>query len=211
MKEIKICGITTLREVKFLNELIPDYIGLVFTESKRKVTIEKSIEICEALGPNIKTVAVFRNEDYQNISKVLNDIPIRIVQLHGNESINLIKKIKENFGVKIWKVLSLESIKDNEYLDSEYIDKLLIDSVNPGSGQKFNWQMLKDINFNKDIFLAGGLNLSNIDEALTFGNISGIDLSSGVEWINEDGKREKSYIKVKEIIRKVREYNERQI
>ncbi len=40
-------------------------------------------------------------------------------------------------------------------------------------------------------------------------NINGIDLSSGVEWINEEGKREKSYIKVKEIIGKVREYNER--
>lgn len=209
MKEIKICGITNLSEIKFLNELIPSYIGLVFTESKRKVDIEKAIELCEILNPLVKTVAVFRNEDYQYISEVLNSVSINIVQLHGSESIDLIRKIKENFKVEIWKALSLENIKNEGYLNSEYIEKLLIDSPNPGSGQKFNWNTISNISFNKDIFLAGGINLSNIDEALTLENINGVDLSSGVEWINEDGKREKSYIKVKEIIEKVREHNER--
>jgi len=209
MKEVKICGITTLREVEFLNELIPDCIGLVFTESKRKVTIEKSIEICRELNPALKTVAVFRDEDYESISKVLNTVPVHIVQLHGSESLDLIKKIAGNFKVKIWKALSLKEIKNNEYLECQYIDKLLVDSPNPGSGESFNWQELSNIKFNKKVFLAGGVNLSNVDEALKFKNISGIDLSSGVEWINEDGIREKSYDKVKEIIRKVREYNER--
>lgn len=209
MKEVKICGITTLREVEFLNEITPDYIGLVFTESKRKVTIEKAIELCEALASNIKTVAVFRNEDYESISKVLNSVSVNIVQLHGSESIELIKKIKGNYKVEVWKALSSEEIKNKEYLECQFIDKLLIDSPNPGSGQSFNWQELNDIKFSKDVFLAGGINLENVDEALTFKNINGIDLSSAVEWINEDGIREKSYDKVKKIIRKVREYNER--
>lgn len=209
MKEIKICGITTLKEVQFLNELVPDYIGLVFTESKRKVTVEKAIDICEQLNSSIKTVAVFRNEDYEYISEVLNSVPVHIVQLHGSEKIDLIKKIKETFKVEIWKALALEDINNRDYLDSEYIDKLLIDSPNPGSGQKFNWDNISDIKFSKEIFLAGGISLYNINEALMLENINGIDLSSGVEWINEEGKREKSYIKVKEIIGKVREYNER--
>lgn len=209
MKEIKICGITTLREVEFLNRLKPSYIGLVFTESKRKITTEKAIELCERINSDIQTVAVFRNEDYESISEVLNSVPIHIVQLHGSESIELIRKIKENFTVQVWKALSIEEIKNNEYLDNESINKLLVDSPAPGSGQQFDWQQLDSINFSKAILLAGGINLSNIDKALTLKNINGIDLSSGVEWINEEGNREKSYEKVKEIIRKVREYNER--
>jgi phosphoribosylanthranilate isomerase len=121
----------------------------------------------------------------------------------------LVKKIKENFTVQVWKALSIEEIKNSEYLDNIYLDKLLIDSPTPGSGHQFNWQELNDIKFSKEILLAGGVNLLNIDEALTLENINGVDLSSGVEWINEEGNREKSYLKVKEIIRKVREHNER--
>lgn len=209
MKEVKICGITTLREVEFLNKLKLGYIGLVFTESKRKVTIEKAIEICREINSSIKTVAVFRNEDYESISEVLNSVPVNIVQLHGSESIELIKKIKGNYKVEVWKALSSQEIKNKEYLECQFIDKLLVDSPNPGSGESFNWQELKNVKFSKDVFLAGGINLENVDEALILKNINGVDLSSGVEWINEDGIREKSYAKVKEIIRKVREYNER--
>ena len=48
--QIKICGITTLREIEFVNELKPDYIGLVFAESKRKVNKEKAFELAKIIA-----------------------------------------------------------------------------------------------------------------------------------------------------------------
>ena len=69
--QIKICGITTLREVEFVNELKPDYIGLVFAESKRKVNEEKAFQLCKYLNKEIKTVAVFRNNSFEEIKNVL--------------------------------------------------------------------------------------------------------------------------------------------
>lgn len=204
--KVKICGITTLREIKFLNELKPNYIGLVFAESKRKVDITTAIKLCKSLNGDIKIVAVFRNNNFEEIKNVLEKVNIDIIQLHGNEDYELIKKIKTIFKGEIWRGINYKEY-DKENLD--LIDTIIIDSSSPGSGKTFNWEAIKSINCKKDIFLAGGLNINNIDEALKFNNISGIDLSSGVEEINKEGNREKSYIKVKEIIERVKKYDER--
>ena len=195
--QIKICGITTLREVEFVNELKPDYIGLVFAESKRKVNEEKAFQLCKYLNKEIKTVAVFRNNSFEEIKNVLEKVPIYMV-----------KRIKDIFKGEVWRGINYKEYSEEKL---NLIDKVIIDSLNPGSGKVFDWTSIEKISTNKEIILAGGLNINNLDDALKIKNIKGIDISSGAEDINEKGNLEKSYIKMKKIIEKVRGYNEREI
>ena len=203
--KIKICGITNLEEIEYLNILKPDYIGLVFADSKRKVNIDKAITLVDKLDKNIKKVAVFRNNNYAQVEEVLKFVPVDIVQLHGEESKEFVNKIRKNFNLEIWRGTNLDS-NINEL--SYGVDKLILDSIEPGSGVAFNWTNIKEVDFKGDIFLAGGINLNNIDIALKVEGINGVDVSSGVEVI-ENGIRKKSYYKMQNIIKKVRGYNEK--
>ena len=180
--QIKICGITTLREVEFVNELKPDYIGLVFAESKRKVNEEKAFQLCKYLNKEIKTVAVFRNNSFEEIKNVLEKVPIDILQLHGNETEYMVKRIKDIFKGEVWRGINYKEYSEEKL---NLIDKVIIDSLNPGSGKVFDWTSIEKISTNKEIILAGGLNINNLDDALKIKNIKGIDISSGAEDINE--------------------------
>ena len=91
-------------------------------------------------------------------------------------------------------------IKNDDSFNVDYdVDYYLFDHGSGGTGESFDWSMLKEVN--KPVFLAGGINLSNIDEALKM-NVYGLDVSSGVE---TDGFKDRE--KIKEIVRRVR--NER--
>ena len=112
--QIKICGITTLREIEFVNELKPDYIGLVFAESKRKVNEEKAFQLCKYLNKEIKTVAVFRNNSFEEIKNVLEKVPIDILQLHGNETEYMVKRIKDIFKGEVWRGINYKEYSEEK-------------------------------------------------------------------------------------------------
>ena len=88
MVEVKICGITKDFEIDYLNTLKPNYIGFVFSKSKRRVSKEEANKLIKKLHSSIKVVAVFRNEDISYIEDVINYTNIEIVQLHGNEAVS---------------------------------------------------------------------------------------------------------------------------
>ena len=203
--KVKICGITSLKEIEYLNKLKPDYMGLIFAQSKRKVDVEQAVTLVDKLDEKIKKVAFFRNNTYAEVKEVLKSVSVDIVQLHGEENTDFVSKLRKEFNVEIWRGTTLKS--DISELTNG-IDKLILDSSEPGSGVAFDWSNVKEVDFKGEIFLAGGVNLVNIDKALKVKGIDGIDISSGVE-IFQNGIREKSYIKMKKVIKKVREDNEK--
>lgn len=205
---VKICGITNINEVNALNELKPEYMGLVFTESKRKVSIEKANSLLSNLNKDIKSVGVFRNNSIGYILDVVKNTPIDIIQLHGYEDNEFIEELKKKTSCEIWKAVSITSKEDLVKALNYKVDTLLLDGSNPGSGKVFPWEYLEDIDINKRIFLAGGINENNVLEAIEKVKPYGIDTSSGVEFVNEDGVRSKSKEKIKRLINKVRENNE---
>lgn len=184
---IKICGIKRLEDIEYVNELKPDYIGFVFAKSKRQIDIYKAIELKDHLDSKIKVVGVFRNDNIDLIKEVLSYNIIDLIQLHGDESDDYIKEIK--------KITNKPIIK--AYRDSEYAKYSLYDSIDPGQGIEFDYKSVKS---HKQYFLAGGINISNIDEALKQ-NPYCIDVSSGVE---TDGI--KDYYKMKELIKRCKNY-----
>ena len=197
MTKIKICGLKRLQDIEYVNELLPDFIGFVFAGTKRKITDEKAKEFKTVLNPRIKAVGVFVNEDFSFVEKLVKNDVIDLVQLHGQETNEYIKILKQKIDVPIIKAIQ---IKNDDSFNVDYdVDYYLFDYGSGGTGESFDWSMLKEVN--KSVFLAGGINLSNIDEALKL-NVYGLDVSSGVE---TDGFKDRE--KIKEIVRRVR--NER--
>jgi len=231
MIQVKICGITNKKEIEYLNMLKPEYVGFVFTKSKRQVTGGKAKELCSNLDENIKRVGVFKDNSIDEILDVLANVTLDVIQLHGKEEEDFINSLKKsmNNSIEIWKAISIKDIESvkkhiasnmqsasNKNQGDNLIDNFLIDGDNPGSGETFSLEniseyfgdgddcILKKYNF----FLAGGITDENVTLRIAKANPGGVDVSSGVEIIDEDGKRTKSFKKMKSLIDKVRNNND---
>lgn len=201
---IKICGITKLSEIEDLNELKPDYIGFVFAKSKRQIDGKTACRLKENLDKDVKTVGVFLNNTEEDILNVLKEVELDVIQLHGDENNNFIDSLKKKVKCDIWKAVSISTKEEMDKAMRYNVGTLLLDGSNPGSGIAFDWKTLRDINLNKRIFLAGGINEENVLEGIRVVKPYGIDTSSGVEIIDEFGRR-KDKEKMRRLIRKVRE------
>ena len=208
--EIKICGITALEEVQALNSLKPDYIGLVFAESKRKISKEEGKLLYDSIDKHIKVVGVFRNNTKEYISEILDYIPLDVVQLHGDEDNEFIEYFRKKYQCEIWKGTSIKNKEDIEKATTFNVDTLILDGSNPGSGEVFPWELVLDMKTKAKVFLAGGINEDNVLQGINKLNIHGVDVSSGVEVV-KDGKRSKDKDKMEKLIKKVRESYERKI
>ena len=197
IEKIKICGLKRSEDVDYVNTYQPDYVGFVFAGKKRKITYDQAKELKKGLLSSIQVVGVFVNEDISFVEKLVKNDVIDLVQLHGQETNEYIKILKQKIDVPIIKAIQ---IKNDDSFNVDYdVDYYLFDHGSGGTGESFDWSMLKEVN--KPVFLAGGINLSNIDEALKM-NVYGLDVSSGVE---TDGFKDRE--KIKEIVRRAR--NER--
>lgn len=197
MAKVKICGLKRLEDIILVNELMPDYIGFVFTKSKRQVDYNLACSLKRDLNREIQAVGVFVNEEIEEIvriSKILD-----VIQLHGQESeeyIENLKKVTKKTIIKAISVNSTEDILKNEKTNADY---LLLDNGKGGTGQTFDWSTLDNlVDFKKPYFLAGGLNPDNVQKALIYKPFA-FDVSGGVE---SDGL--KDFEKVKNFIDLVR-------
>lgn len=199
--KIKICGLMRSKDIEYVNEFMPDYIGFVFAKSKRQIDFDTAKRLKEKLDKSIKTVGVFVDEDIETIARIANEGVIELVQLHGSEDesyiLNLRQKLKSDTGIiKAVRVNSLNNniLKDNLLNKiSTNADFVLLDS-GAGSGEVFDWD--RKIVCNKPVFLAGGLNEYNVSEAIKKIQPFAVDVSSGVETAGfKDIEKIRSFIK----------------
>ena len=194
MKKIKICGLKRREDIEYVNKYQPDYIGFVFAGKKRKLTYDQVVDLKKYLTSSIQVVGVFVNEDISFVEKLVKEHVIDLVQLHGQEDQKYIQALKEKVDVSIIKAIQIKNEDSfNEHYDVDYY---LYDHGTGGTGESFDWSMLKEVD--KPVFLAGGINLLNIDDALKK-NVYTLDVSSGVE---TDGFKDEK--KIKKIVRRVR-------
>lgn len=177
---VKICGLTTYQEALAATEAGADFIGFVFAESKRQVSVEQVDQIKRHLPGHVKTVGVFVDTPIRLVNQIARLVKLDYVQLHGNESVSTC--LKSEFPVI--KALSLETTdatdKVLDYLP--VVDYLLLDGSKPGSGQTFDWQLIDTIPLAREkMILAGGLSLDNVNQAIEQARPIGVDVSSGVE------------------------------
>lgn len=180
---IKLCGIRRDEDVSYINEVLPDYMGMILSSGfKRTVLAEKAYEITRNLDKRVKKVGVFVNEDYDNILKTADKLSLDVIQLHGNEDASLIAKLKDA-GFAVWKAVRVETASDILKADKLNADMLLLDSFKKGAiggtGEKFNSDEIIKSGYDKPFFLAGGINADTLKEALTLS--PNVDISSGTE------------------------------
>ena len=203
MTKVKICGLTREEDVCFVNEALPDYVGFVFAESKRQIDFDLAKRLKDRLSRNIKAVGVFVNADIDLVKKLCAENIIDMIQLHGDEEekyIEQIRKITDKPIIKAMRVCRKEDIADTA------ANFTLFDTYHKeqygGTGESFNWQFVKD--YEKPCFLAGGLDIGNIKEAIETVKPYCVDISSGVE---TDGVKDKE--KIINIINLVRSVTDR--
>lgn len=200
--KVKICGITDMKTAKRACEYGTDALGFVFAESKRKIIPELAKEIIQELPANVLKVGVFVNESVEVIQKIADECGLTHVQLHGDEDNYQIRKLNIP-SIKALGVTSEEGMKNAQTYEVDYI---LFDSpkekFHGGNGKKFSWELLAHMpnELRSKTILAGGLNISNIEEAIRTIQPYMVDVSSGVE---TEGKKDLK--KIKQFIIKAKE------
>lgn len=179
MTKIKFCGLRTLRDVGFANEIRPDYVGFVLAKRFwRHVSYTDVQELKNALRPDISAVGVFVDNPFEEVAELLERGVIDLAQLHGSEDDNFIMRLKDRTGRPVIKAFKIGSEKDIERAVRCPSDYLLLDS-GTGTGVSFDWSLIR--NLGRDYFLAGGLTPYNVVEAIERLNPFAVDVSSGIE------------------------------
>ena len=179
MAKIKICGLSRLCDIEAVNEGKPEYIGFVFAESRRQVSPAQAEQLRAKLSADIIPVGVFVNETPTNIISLVRSGVISAVQLHGDENEAYIENIKRLAGKPIIKAVPILKPGDAQAWADTNADYLLLDNKHGGTGQAFDWDLIGELN--KPFFLAGGLNMQNIEAAVQQVSPYAVDVSSGVE------------------------------
>lgn len=181
--KIKICGLTSPAEARFLNENHVDFAGMVlfFPKSKRNISIEQAKEIMAALDTSIKRVAVVVSPSIEQIRQI-EAAGFDYVQIHGE-----IPEAEAAIAIPILKAFNVSDMNSYEkYHNDSRIAGYVFDAIEPGSGKTFDWRLVDNIpRDEKLLLLAGGLNPDNVRMAIEAVHPDGVDVSSGVE--NDDG------------------------
>ena len=188
---IKVCGITQLKQLQQLDGLNIDFAGLIFyKESPRYVVGKISKEELESTDFDIKKVGVFVNAGYDEIIEAVEDYGLDIVQLHGEETVKLCEKLSDD--VEVIKVFSLDAtVKSVDDLVEDYdavCDYYLFDTAGKngakgGTGTQFDWKLVKKSKIEKPFFLSGGISVEDVAQIKAFKHpdFYGIDINSRFE------------------------------
>lgn len=177
--KIKICGLRRPEDVICVNQVKPDYIGFIFAEGrKRTITPQQASALRTHLNPGIQTVGVFLDQSLQFIEDAARCSGIDLIQLHGHEIDDFVTQVKKQTRLPVIRAFSIADRSDIAAACRSSADYILLDNHLPGSGECFDWSLLKQID--RPYFLAGGLAPSNIADALTLQPFA-VDVSSGVE------------------------------
>ena len=181
--KVKICGISNIETLKTLISLDLDFIGFIFYSKSPRYVDTKFLQSIEDIDfKDSRPVCVYVNADEDYIYETSSYFNNPILQFHGDEENNFC----ESFGLDYWKAIR---VKDKEDLETISLynsaQAILLENHKEGSyggtGESFNWQILKDIdNDDQNIVLSGGINSQNVDNALKT-NSWCLDLNSGVE------------------------------
>ena len=198
---VKICGITSVDDALVAVDAGADALGFVFYEkSPRVVSPAQAAAIIRRLPPFVSTVGLFVNAERVTIESTMLNCGLDVIQLHGDES----PRDCLFPGHRVIKALRIKDAASLERAAGYEVSALLLDAwsarVYGGSGEVFDWTLLKDFAGRHPVILAGGLNPENVAQAIRQVRPYAVDVSSGIE--SSPGKKDLK--KVAEFIRQVR-------
>lgn len=199
MFKIKICGVKDEAVAAYCAASLVDAIGLNFYDaSKRRVDDEVAKKICDARNENLIKVGLFVNRSPQDILRHVAQVGIDAVQLHGDETPEILdaleelpEKVRVIRAIRISPTIELQSLNEIEQWSStarsHRVGAILldahVDSAYGGTGKAIDWYWLNQLKLPTDrpIILAGGLTPENVAEAVAAVKPAGVDVAGGVE------------------------------
>ena len=199
MSKVKICGLSRIEDIDAVNRALPDFIGFVFAQSRRQVDERTAAMLKEKLDHRIEAVGVFVNQEIETIANLYQSGIIDLVQLHGDEDDQYIRRLKESCGCRVIKAIGVGSALPPLANEPDYLMFDTLSDRRGGIGKTFDWGLLKDYS-GMPYFLAGGLTSSNAARAISLLAPFCADTSSGVE---TNGLKDEQ--KIVEFVRTIRE------
>ncbi|MDG1707514.1 MAG: phosphoribosylanthranilate isomerase [Emcibacteraceae bacterium] len=209
----KICGLSTIETVEAALEAGALYVGFVFfPKSPRNIDAVTAGKLSSVVGKRAQKVGVFVNPDDALIADVLKEADLDYIQLHGNEPVERAQYIRKRFNIKVIKAISVASLSDiaraREY--EKTVDMILFDAKPPtdlknalpgGNGIEFDWQLIAGKKWQIPWLLSGGLDATNVTQAIKISGAHLVDVSSGVE----DAPGQKNIKKINAFMEKLQE------
>lgn len=191
---VKICGITCVEDAVAVVDAGAEALGLVFyADSPRAVTIVQARAIALAAGPFTVVTGLFVNADPEFVDAVLKQVPLQLLQFHGDEDLAYC----ESFARPYMKAIRMRPELDVAVSIAGYpsASGILLDAYRPGvpggTGETFDWARVPQQSA-KPLILAGGLTPANVADAILATQVYGVDVSGGVE--SAPGKKDHSKI-----------------
>lgn len=190
--DVKICGLTTLNAVQAASAAGARHVGFVFyPRSSRALTAAQAVPLAGAAA-GLSRVGLFVDPDDALLNDVLDVVPLDAVQLHGDESPDRVRAVKSLTGKPVWKAVPIAEQADVTWARAyeNVADFLLFDAKPPtstplaapgGNGLAFDWALIAGESWSLSWGLAGGLDPSNVAEAIRISGTTLVDVSSGVE------------------------------
>lgn len=193
--KIKVCGMREPENIIALSKLEPDYMGLIFYRPSKRFINYLNPHYCRALPSSIKLTGVFVDEEIDEILKLVQLYNLNAIQLHGSESVDFcvqlrleLEKIIPTHKIEFIKAFGIAETFDFNILKpyNSCVDYFLFDTKSSGyggSGNVFEWEILRDYKEDKPFFLSGGISPENINNLLKleFKNLFAVDLNSKFE------------------------------
>ena len=199
--KIKLCGMFRDCDINYANEAKPDYVGFILglPKSHRNIDTETARRLRSRLDTGIKAVGVFVNSPETTCAEYANCGIIDVIQLHGDEDADFIRRLRELTGAPIIKAAKIRTPEDVGRVQALGADYVLLDN-GTGTGEMFDHSLLDSAEIRQPFFLAGGLTPENLRQAAESVRPYCVDLSSGVET-----DRLKDREKMLEAVRVIRE------
>jgi phosphoribosylanthranilate isomerase len=183
--QVKICGLTDEEQAVACAEMGADAVGLVFfSRSPRHVSDEQARRICRSLPSEVCTVGVFVNESYETVLGRVEYCGLRGVQLHGDESPEMVQLLREK-GLVVLKTFFTNGHPSLDLMDGYPATASLVEAAGGalpgGNARTWDWSVTRGLSRKIPMVLAGGLNPGNVKEAIELARPDGVDVSSGVE------------------------------
>ena len=186
--EVKVCGMTVIKNLEAIQVAQPSYFGFIFYEkSPRAVHLAKI-----PYFKNTKKIGVFVDKNIEVMLSKQKQFNLDGIQLHGNENVDKIKKLKKLLpkNIEISKAISIKDQSDFELIKNydNLVDKIILDTktnLKGGSGQQFDWELLENYTFNIPFLLSGGIGPNDTEQILKLYNkypkMAGVDINSKFE------------------------------
>ncbi|SDX49535.1 phosphoribosylanthranilate isomerase [Tritonibacter mobilis] len=189
---VKICGMKTRADMEAAASAGAAYVGLnFFAKSARSVSIAQAAALASEAPVGLAKVGLVVNPTDADLDAITGSVPLDMIQLHGQESVERVAEIKSRYGLPVMKVIGVAEAADLAPIDlyAQVADQIMIDAKAPkgaklpgGNGVTFDWQLLAGKKYwQAPWMLAGGLTPENVAEAIRKTGARQVDVASGVE------------------------------